>query len=166
MNPELFVIRPATVDDVQTIIDFNTAMAQETEQRQLEPARLREGVRTVLGTSEHGFYVLAEHQQSGYGHVVGQLMITFEWSDWRNGVFWWVQSVYVMPEWRRHGVYRAMHDHIIAKARTDQKVCGIRLYVEQQNHSAQSVYHRVGLRPSGYQVFEQDFVLQSQRQVT
>lgn len=166
MQLDALHIRPATVDDVPTIVGFNAAMALETEQRRLDPERLREGVRTVLGNSERGFYVLAEHQQSGGQQVVGQLMITFEWSDWRNGVFWWVQSVYVTPEWRRRGVYRAMHDHIFAQAKDDPKVCGIRLYVDQQNHRAQSVYHRIGLRPSGYQVYEQDFVLQSQIQVT
>jgi GNAT superfamily N-acetyltransferase len=166
MMHNAFLIRPATMDDVLTIVGFNAAMAHETEHRQLDPARLREGVCTVLDTPEHGFYVLAESQQSGLQHVVGQLMITFEWSDWRNGVFWWVQSVYVTPEWRRRGVYRAMHDHIFAKAKDDPKVCGIRLYVEQQNHRAQAAYQRIGLRPSGYQVYEQDFVLQSQRPVT
>jgi len=86
-------------------------------------------------------------------------MITFEWSDWRNAVFWWVQSVYVAPAWRRQGIYRTMHDHIVAQAKADSQVCGIRLYVEQENRVAQTVYQRVGLAPSAYAVYEQDFVL-------
>jgi GNAT superfamily N-acetyltransferase len=103
--------------------------------------------------------MVAELPEASRHRLVGQLMITFEWSDWRNGVFWWVQSVYVAPAWRRQGVYRAMHDHIIAKAKAEPQVCGIRLYVEQENRTAHIVYERVGLAPSGYRVYEQDFVL-------
>jgi GNAT superfamily N-acetyltransferase len=86
-------------------------------------------------------------------------MVTFEWSDWRNGVFWWVQSVYVEPASRRQGVYRTLHAAIVEKATANPHVCGIRLYVERNNHEAQTVYQRVGLAPSGYTVYEQDFVL-------
>ena len=91
--------------------------------------------------------------------LIGQLMITYEWSDWRNGVFWWIQSVYVALPWRRQGVFRRMHDVIVGQAKADPRVCGIRLYVEQDNRTAQTVYQRVGLSPSAYAVFEQDFVL-------
>jgi ribosomal protein S18 acetylase RimI-like enzyme len=90
-------------------------------------------------------------------------MVTYEWSDWRNGVFWWVQSVYVAPAWRRHGVYRTIHDYTMARAQADPQVCGIRLYVEQDNLTAQTVYQRVGLAPSSYAVYEQDFVLERHR---
>jgi ribosomal protein S18 acetylase RimI-like enzyme len=86
-------------------------------------------------------------------------MITYEWSDWRNGVFWWIQSVYVDPAWRRQGVFRRMHDAIVGQAKADPRVCGIRLYVEQDNRTAQTVYQRVGLSPSAYAVYEKDFVL-------
>lgn len=103
--------------------------------------------------------MVAELSQSGTLQLVGQLMITFEWSDWRNAVFWWVQSVYVAPAFRRQGVYRTMHDSIVAQAKHDPTVCGIRLYVEQDNRTAQAVYQRVGLTPSAYAVYEQDFVL-------
>jgi ribosomal protein S18 acetylase RimI-like enzyme len=159
MNRDVFSVRPATVDDVQTIVHFNAAMALETEQRRLDLDRLRKGTHALLVNQQHGFYIMAETPGEASPTAVGQLMITFEWSDWRNGVFWWVQSVYVTPEWRRCGVYRAMHKHIAARAKADPQVCGIRLYVEQQNQRAQSVYQRVGLSPSAYLVYEQDFVL-------
>ena len=163
MNPEVFLIRPARMEDVQTIVGFNAAMALETEHRMLDLDRLREGARALLADHRHGFYIMAEAPGEPNPTAVGQLMITFEWSDWRNGVFWWVQSVYVAPEWRRRGVYRAMHGHIAAQAKADPHVCGIRLYVEHQNHHAQTVYRQVGLTPSGYTVYEEDFVLGHQR---
>ncbi len=163
MNPDLFVIRPATVHDVQAILEFNAAMALETEQRRLDLDRLRKGTLALLTQPQHGFYIVAETSSGTIRAAVGQLMITFEWSDWRNGVFWWVQSVYVKPEWRRRGVYRAMHEHIAARAKKDSQVCGIRLYVEHRNHDAQAVYQRVGLSPSVYTVYEQDFILGPQR---
>jgi len=163
MNSDLFVIRPATVHDVQAILEFNAAMALETEQRRLNLDRLRKGTLALLSQPQHGFYIVAETSVGTIRTSVGQLMITFEWSDWRNGVFWWVQSVYVKPEWRRRGVYRAMHEHIASRAKMDPQVCGIRLYVEHQNHNAQTVYRRVGLSPSVYTVYEQDFILGPQR---
>ena len=163
MNPDLFVIRPATVHDVQAILEFNAAMALETEQCRLDLDRLRKGTLALLTQPQHGFYIVAETPVGTIRTTVGQLMITFEWSDWRNGVFWWVQSVYVRPEWRRRGVYRAMHEHIAARAKMDPQVCGIRLYVEHQNHNAQTVYRRVGLSPSVYTVYEQDFILGHQQ---
>jgi predicted GNAT family acetyltransferase len=92
-------------------------------------------------------------------------MVTYEWSDWRNGAFWWIQSVYVAPDWRRCGVYRTMHNYTMtmAHSQADPQVCGIRLYVEQENRTAQRAYQRVGLIPSSYAVYEQDFVLTRQR---
>jgi GNAT superfamily N-acetyltransferase len=152
-------IRPATRDDAGTIVEFNRAMALETESRRLDLATLREGILAFLGNPGYGFYLVAELPEDKSRKPVGQLMITYEWSDWRNGVFWWIQSVYVSPERRGQGVFRAMHSHIIAKAKADPRVCGIRLYVERQNHRAQTVYQRVGLHQSVYTVYEQDFVL-------
>ena len=152
-------VRQAGPQDTDVLVGFSAAMAQETENRKLDLDRLRKGTRTLLKTSERGFFIVAEHDDGRNVKPVGQLMITFEWSDWRNGNFWWVQSVYVDPAWRRRGVYRSMHRHIVAKAKADPAVCGIRLYVEQDNHTAQSVYESVGLAPSGYWVYEQDFVL-------
>lgn len=152
-------IRPACQDDVETIVMFNAAMALETERRRLDLATLRKGTLAFLGSPGYGFYIVAELPEDNSYKPVGQLMITYEWSDWRNGAFWWLQSVYVAPDRRGLGVFRAMHDHILVKAKADPGVCGIRLYVERENRTAQTVYQHVGLTPSGYTVFEQDFVL-------
>jgi ribosomal protein S18 acetylase RimI-like enzyme len=159
MISEEIVIRSAHQGDVNTIVQFNAAMALETEQRRLDGARLREGTQTFLGSSHYGFYILAECHDGNSCKPIGQLMITYEWSDWWNGVFWWIQSVYVVPERRGAGVFRAMYEHVFAKANAESRVCGIRLYVEQDNQQAQTVYRRVGFTPSGYTIFERDFVL-------
>ena len=159
MTLESLHIRPATRDDVDTIIEFNRAMALETESRRLDLATLRTGTLAILESPEYGFYVVAELPEGQRHKPVGQLMITYEWSDWRNGVFWWIQSVYVDPDHRGRGVFRALHNHVLLKAKADPRVCGLRLYVERENHRAQTVYQRVGFCPSVYRVFEQDFVL-------
>ncbi len=159
MMIERIHIRPARQDDVGTIVMFNTALALETESRRLDLATLHAGTLAFLGSPGYGFYIVAELPEDKNYSPVGQLMITYEWSDWRNGVFWWIQSVYVVPDQRGLGVFRAMHDHILVKAKADPRVCGIRLYVERENRKAQAVYQRVGLTPSVYTVFEQDFVL-------
>lgn len=158
-NSQGIIIRPACPEDVDIIVMFNAAMALETERRRLDLATLRKGTLAFLGNPQYGFYIVAELPENRNNKVAGQLMITYEWSDWRNAVFWWVQSVYVAPDKRRQGIFRAMHDHINMQAKADPRVCGIRLYVERENHRAQTVYQRVGLTPSVYTVFEQDFVL-------
>lgn len=152
-------VRPAGRDDVDAIVAFSAAMAWETEQRRLEEARLRAGTQSLLDTPTLGIFMVAEVRVSERPVLVGQLMITYEWSDWRNGVFWWIQSVYVDPSWRRRGVLRGMLDTVMASAKATPDVCGVRLYVEQENHTAQTVYKRLGLSPSGYKVYELDFVL-------
>ncbi|HEU4502224.1 MAG TPA: GNAT family N-acetyltransferase [Nitrospira sp.] len=157
--PNQLTIRAANLDDVGSIITFSAAMARETENRRLDEARLREGTLSLLNTPSYGFFVVAELRDGDQRKLIGQLMITYEWSDWRNGVFWWIQSVYVDPAWRRQGVFRRMHDVIVGRAKEDPRACGIRLYVEQDNRTAQTVYERVGLSPSAYAVYEQDFVL-------
>jgi ribosomal protein S18 acetylase RimI-like enzyme len=91
--------------------------------------------------------------------LLGQLMITYEWSDWRNGAFWWIQSVYVAPAWRRQSVFRRMHETVMTTAKTRPNVCGVRLYVKESNGVAQAVYRKVGLTPSSYAIFETDFIL-------
>ena len=159
MTRESHHIRSATRDDADAIIEFNRAMAIETEHRRLDLHRLREGVLALLAKPDYGFYLVAEVPDEGHHRVVGQLMITYEWSDWRNGVFWWIQSVYVVPDRRGQGLFRAMYEHILVKSKANAQVCGIRLYVERENHRAQTVYQRVGLNQSVYTVFEQDFVL-------
>jgi ribosomal protein S18 acetylase RimI-like enzyme len=157
--PDQLIIRTANLDDVESIITFSAAMALETENRQLDEARLRQGTLSLLSTPSYGFFMVAELGEKERRRLIGQLMITYEWSDWRNAVFWWIQSVYVAPAWRRQGVFRRMHDEVVVQARADPKVCGIRLYVEQENHTAEAVYQRVGLTRSAYKVYEEDFVL-------
>ncbi|NGZ09947.1 MAG: N-acetyltransferase [Nitrospira sp. LK70] len=156
---ERILIRPASQDDLEIIVMFNAAMALETERRQLDLATLRQGTLALLESPGYGFYILAELPEDKRYKPVGQLLITYEWSDWRNGAFWWIQSVYVKPNCRGQGVFRAMHDHILVRAKADSRVCGLRLYVERENRRAQTVYQRLGLTPSAYTVFEQDFVL-------
>ncbi len=152
-------VRLAKPHDAAKIASFSAAMALETEGRHLDRDRLHDGTIALLNSPDRGFFMVAELEQADDHQLVGQLMITFEWSDWRNGAFWWIQSVYVDPNWRRRGVFRTMHTHIIALAQADPQVCGIRLYVEQENRTAQTVYGRIGLSLSRYKVFEKDFVL-------
>ena len=116
-------IRRATPGDAGFIVESNVAMALETEGMALDPAVVGPGVAAVLADESRGFYVIAGID----GRPAGQLMVTFEWSDWRNGLFWWVQSVYVRPEFRRRGVYAALHRHVEAAAQRAGGVCGIRL---------------------------------------
>ena len=151
------------MQDLEALVRFNAAMALETEGRVLDRQRLRYGVEAVLASSIRGFYVVGEAQGDHQPRVVGQLMVTYEWSDWRNGYFWWIQSVYVDPQWRRLGVFRSMHEYVLSEARARPDVCGVRLYVEAGNTTAQAAYERVGLAPSAYRVFERDFVLTEER---
>ena len=156
-------VRFARPEDAATIASFSAAMALETEGRRLDRDRLQLGTIALIETPARGFFLVAEQEQGDRRQLLGQLMVTYEWSDWRNGAFWWIQSVYVDPAWRRRGVYRTIHDYTMARAQADPQVCGIRLYVEQENRTAQTVYQRVGLAPSGYAVYEQDFVLARHR---
>lgn len=146
-------IRPATLDDVVTLADFNSAMALETESKRLEPDVVREGVRAVVAHPESGFYLVAEDPSE----VIGCLLVTFEWSDWRNGRFWWIQSVYVRPDHRRRGVFRRLYAEVLRRARSRADVCGVRLYVERDNHAAQQTYRQLGMNQTPYLVYEQEF---------
>jgi GNAT superfamily N-acetyltransferase len=157
------VVRPAQPGDIDALVRFSAAMALETEGRSLDEARLRQGTQAVLDSPTRGFYIVAELTDRSPRLVVGQLLVTFEWSDWRNATFWWIQSVYVDRAWRRRGVYRAMHESILEQARRQGDVCGIRLYVEGANAVAKTVYEKVGLGDSSYHVFENDFVLSAKR---
>ncbi|MBL6917656.1 MAG: GNAT family N-acetyltransferase [Gammaproteobacteria bacterium] len=150
MNLHSTIIRSASPDDISDIAQFNIAMAQETEERQLDPETIQSGVSGVIQNHAHGFYLIAERDQV----AVGSLLITFEWSDWRNGTLWWIQSVYVKPEHRRTGVFKALYDAVIARARAAKSVRGIRLYVEQENLDAQSVYQKLSMQKTHYQMFE------------
>ena len=148
-------VRRARAGDLDDIARFNRAMALETEQLALDPERLRRGVRCALADEGRGVYRIAELD----GRACGCLLVTREWSDWRNGWFWWIQSVYVEPELRRRGVYRALYRSVLDEARADGGVCGLRLYVDEANRPAQEVYRRLGMERTRYALFEVDFVL-------
>jgi len=146
-------IRPATIADADFLAAGNVAMALETEHKRLDPATIAAGVRAPFADPGKGRYFIAEQA----GERVGQLMITYEWSDWRNGTFWWIQSVYVLPDARRSGVFRALFRHLEQLAAADPAVCGIRLYVERENDRAQATYRHCGLEDAGYAVMEVDY---------
>ncbi len=148
-------IREAQLTDVPVIAEFNRRLAWETERIELNPAVLRQGVTAVVGDPQKGVYYVAEEQ----GSVVGQLMITYEWSDWRNGNLWWIQSVFVKEECRGRGVFRALFKHLETLALAGDGVAGLRLYMHAHNQAARRTYERLGMSRSDYEVFERDFVL-------
>lgn len=145
-------IRIAQREDALNLVEFNQAMALETEGKRLETAVLQSGVEAVFGDEKKGFYVVAEDEA---GKIVGGLMITFEWSDWRNGWFWWIQSVYILPEMRGRKIYLQMYEFVKEKAKTRDHVCGFRLYVEKENSNAQKVYEKCGMQESHYKMYEE-----------
>ncbi len=147
----MITIRPAQSEDAKTIVAFNMAMALETEQKKLDPAILTNGVQAVFNNPSHGFYVVAQSN----GKTIGSLLVTPEWSDWRNGIFWWIQSLYVLPQWRQRGVFKALYAFVAEKAGTDEAVRGLRLYVETNNTTARACYEKQGMIPSVYTLYEQ-----------
>jgi ribosomal protein S18 acetylase RimI-like enzyme len=144
-------IRIASLKDTSAIADFNRAMALETENKILNSEILLQGVTSVLKKPELGFYIVAELK----GKVVGCLMITTEWSDWRNGIFWWIQSVYIHPEHRRCGIYSKMYEYIKTMVSENSQICGFRLYVDQKNEIAQKGYVSLGMKKTKYLLFEE-----------
>ena len=143
-------IRLATRADAPHLVDWNAAMAQETEGKALDRARLARGVEGVFDDPRRGFYLVAERE----GTPVGGLLVTYEWSDWRSGDFWWIQSVYVVPAARRGGVFSALHAAVRERARQAGAV-GLRLYVERENHRAQRTYDNLGMAPCAYLMYEE-----------
>ncbi len=144
-------IRIASEKDAQDLVDFNQAMALETEGKQLATEVLELGVRAVFEDTEKGFYVVATENDK----IVGGLMTTFEWSDWRNGWFWWIQSVYVLPEARGQKIYEKLYKFVKEKAAERGDVCGFRLYVEKKNLIAQNVYEKCGMEATHYLMYEE-----------
>jgi GNAT superfamily N-acetyltransferase len=138
------------VSDAPAIIEFQLAMARETEELELDREILTRGVHALFSDPSLGRYFVAERD----GEVAGSLMITYEWSDWRNGMVWWIQSVYVPPTHRRRGIYAGLYAHVRELVDTEPNVRGIRLYVDRRNVSAQEVYTRLGMDGGHYQVFE------------
>lgn len=143
-------IRDAEPTDAGFIVAANSALAAETEGQALDPELVGPGVQAVLDDPSLGRYYIAEID----GRAVGQLMTTFEWSDWRNGLFLWIQSVYVLPDHRGEGVFRALFEHLSRLAQEDARICGIRLYVDRDNDRAQDVYGRLGMHRTNYGVME------------
>lgn len=152
---ETITVREAVPEDAEFLVRGNAEMALETEHLSLDLDRLRAGVHALFEDPARGRYFIAERG----GRRAGQLLITFEWSDWRNGVFWWIQSVWVAPEQRGKGVFRALYDHVRSLAKSSPGVCGLRLYVERSNLRAQQTYLRCGMKRTEYELFEEDFVL-------
>lgn len=155
MSTESMTIRLAHAGDIETLAANHRAMAWETENKSLDVDTTLRGTRAVIEDKTKGFYLIAERS----GRTVGQLLITYEWSDWRNGTFWWIQSVYVEPHARRRGVYKALHDHVLSAAKTAGDVCGVRLYVDKTNHHAQKTYQAMDMQLAHYDLYEIDFVL-------
>lgn len=151
--PTTIQVRDATVDDIPTIAAFNTAIASETENHELDQDLIHAGVTTLLADGSKGRYWLAEIG----GQIAGQIMVTYEFSDWRNGTMWWIQSVYVHAEHRRKGVFSALYRHVESLARGDGQAAGIRLYVDESNRRAQNTYRSLGMRMRDYRIMEVDF---------
>ena len=145
------IIRQATINDTAAIADFNIKMAKETEDLALIPDVINAGVRNMIENPAMGFYLVAEDN-----HVIqASLMVTTEWSDWRNGLFWWIQSVYVQPQYRRMGLYSKLYEKVKILAQDNNNVCGFRLYVENENVTAQKTYRSLGMEKTDYQMFEE-----------
>jgi ribosomal protein S18 acetylase RimI-like enzyme len=145
-------IRLAEKSDIGALVEFNQAMALETEVKSLDAEVLSAGVAAVFEDAGKGFYVVADND----GRIAGGLLVTFEWSDWRNGWFWYVQSVYILPEHRGRSIYRGLYEFVKALAAERGNVCGFRLYVEQENERAQRVYERLGMSRTYYLMYEEE----------
>lgn len=146
-----FQIRPGLESDLDTIVDFNCRLARETENKTLQPDVVRAGVLAALKDPVKGPYFLALE-----GHnILGQLQLTYEWSDWRNGWIWWIQGVYVRAEARKRGVFRSLFEHVLMEAKSDNQCIGLRLYVEKQNSRAQKTYEALGMLRAPYDLYEQ-----------
>lgn len=153
MTKHSLEIRSANIHDSAVIAEFNSRLAAETEGKTLVPEIIEAGVRELLSDPRHGRYFVALKS----GNVIGQMMHTREWSDWRNGEIWWLQSVYVLPDYRGQGVFRALYEHLEQLARNSADVIGLRLYVETHNSRAQEAYQRLGFRDASYTVMERIF---------
>ena len=156
MAEKTIEIRPAGAGDVGTIVEFNVALCRETEGRELDPATVTGGVRRFVSEPARGRYFVALIG----GEVAGQTAHTFEWSDWRNGEIWWIQSVYVHPRHRGRGVFRALFAHIRELGEQDAECCGIRLYMERDNRTARQSYLSLGFKETGYEVLELLFAVE------
>jgi len=144
-------IRRAQPQDLETLVSFNQALAQEVRGKELEAQQLIQGVQAVLNDSDRGFYTVAEKE----AEAVAAALITFEWSDWRNSWYWWIQDVYVKPNHRQQGIFRSLYTQLRTQAQA-ANVCGLRLYVYKGNTTAQRVYRQLGMVPSSSDLFEEE----------
>jgi GNAT superfamily N-acetyltransferase len=144
------VIRLAAPTDAPVIAEFNRRLAVETEDKVLDPAILAVGVAAILADAAKGRYFVAEES----GEVLGQISVTYEWSDWRNGWWWWIQSVYVRADARRRGVFRALYEHVREVARRDRTVIGLRLYAERENYPAHRTYEDMGMEQIPFVLYQ------------
>ena len=147
------LIRPAEKKDLETIAKFNVLMAQETENKSLDESIVSKGVANLFTQPNFGFYLVAEQDKE----IAACLLITYEWSDWRNGLFWWIQSVYVDNNYRCQGIFRKMYEHLTVLSNEKDDVCGLRLYVEKDNRHAQQTYRSMGMSETDYCLFEDIF---------
>lgn len=148
--PVELTVRPPTLADGAIIADFNCRLARESEGRELTPEVIAAGVLAVLEARAESEYFLAECD----GRVIGQMMLTREWSDWRNGWFYWIQSVYVAADYRRQGVFTYLYREVVSRVEARADTVGLRLYVESHNREASKTYEKLGLLPTGYEVLE------------
>ena len=146
-------IRKAMFKDIEKITGYNVQMAMETEDKKLERSEVLKGVKAVIEDSHKGFYLVAEKRDEKIG-IVGQLMITFEWSDWRNKCFWWIQSVYVDKNFRNQKIFTSLYRELLQLARSREDIGGLRLYVQEHNESAKKVYEALGMNKTSYEIFE------------
>lgn len=147
-------IRAATREDMPVLADYNAAMAWETEHKRLDPDTLARGIAAVFEDPRRGFYLVAERDAA----PVGGLLVTYEWSDWRCGDWWWIQSVYVAGHARRQGVFRALYEEVERRAHTTAGVVGLRLYVEWENAHAQTTYASLGMQQARYHMFQKSHI--------
>ena len=143
-------IRQAGPADAAVIAELNLRLAAETEGLRLDPATVEQGVTSLLHDRAKGIYFVAENA----GQIIGQVMITYEWSDWRNGNIWWLQSVYVKKAFREKGIFRRLFEHLKREAESQQEVCTLRLYMHKENARARQSYARLGMKQTHYEVFE------------
>ena len=144
-------IRQASINDAAAIAEFNIKMAKETEGMDLIPKVINAGVSNMINNPAMGFYLVAEEDNV----IQASLMVTTEWSDWRNGLFWWIQSVYVQPKFRREGLYSKLYNKVKTLAEAETNICGFRLYVEHENLVAKKTYQALGMNKTDYQMFEE-----------
>lgn len=144
------LVRFAEMRDSSIIAKFNRALALETEKKELLPEVISKGVDTLLNNPNLGFYIVAERDNT----IIGSLMVTPEWSDWRNGMFWWIQSVYILPGERKKGGYTKLYKFIRDSAKTNSNICGFRLYVEKKNILARNTYESLGMIETDYRIYE------------